>query len=202
MRRCRAAVRRPLRQIAVVLALLGIAGCGGTPPSRYYHMAAGPPEATSRQQAPLIVVDRVALAAYADRSPMVMRVGPTEVRFAEFDAWAEPVGQQIASVVADALGNRFGRAQVMTKSERLHRRADLLVDLEIVRFEIGMDNRALLDARWTLLEGGEEQIVATGREWIERMPLETDSFDARAQALSATLIDLAARIASAIEAAG
>ena len=191
-----------LRQKALFLAAMLLAGCGGTPPSRYYHMAAGPPATPAPgEQSSVIIVDRVAMAAYADRSPLVMRVGPSEVSFAEFDAWAEPVSGQIATVVADALGDQFGREQVMIKADRLHQTPDFLVDLDVIRFEIDADNNALLDARWTLLQGSQEAVAAQGREWITRMPKEAESFDARAQALTATLIALADRIGASIESA-
>lgn len=191
---------RQARRRAWLLAAVLLAGCGGTPPSRYYHMAAGPPAASlPTEQDTVILVDRVAIAAYADRSPLVMRVGPSEVRFAEFDAWAEPVSDQIATVVADALGNRFGRDKVMTKTDRLHKDPDFLVDLAVIRFEIGTDNNALLDARWTLLKGGKETVAASGREWITQSPNDGETFDARAQALTASLIELADRIGIAIE---
>lgn len=185
------------------LALLGLAlllaACSGTPPSRYYHMDAGPPPAAAVTAGPVVVIDRAVVAAYADRSPMVLRRGVTEVAFAEFDVWAEPVAGQITAVLVDALGNRFGRANVLPTPARRDREPDFRVAVDVLRFEIGTDESALLDARWTLLRGPDEAFEATGRERLTAMPDAPTSFDARAAALAATLIELAGRIAMAID---
>ena len=184
----------------ICLALL-LAGCGGTPPSRYYHMAAGPPTVGAVAAGPVVFVDRALVAAYVDRSPLVVRRGTAEVEFAEFDAWAEPVAGQITTVVADALGNRFGRANVSPTPPRRDREPDFRVAIEVLRFEIGSDDYALLDARWTLLEGPAEQFVTAGRERLTVMPTDPASFDAKAAALAQTLVELAAMVATAIDAA-
>jgi uncharacterized lipoprotein YmbA len=182
--------------------LLLLAGCGGTPPSRYYLMDAGPPPPPAVADGPVVFVDRATVAAYADRSAIVVRRGFTEVAFADFDAWAEPVAGQITTVVADALGDRFGRANVLPTPARRDRDPDFRITLDVLRFEIGADGRALLDARWTVLAGPSEAFATAGRERLTASPAASaESFDARAAALARTLVDLAGRIADAIAAA-
>jgi uncharacterized lipoprotein YmbA len=187
------------------LVLLGlvtlVVGCSGTPPSRYYLMDAGPPPERMRLDGPVVFVDRVTVAAYADRSPMVVRRGETEVAFAEFNAWAEPVAGQMTTVVADALGNRFGRANVIPTPNRRDREPAFRVGIEVLRFEIGVDGGALVDARWTLLQGADERFATAGRAWLTVTPTDPDSFDSRAAALAEALVALADEIATAIEAA-
>jgi uncharacterized lipoprotein YmbA len=185
--------------LPLLLGAVALAACGGTPPSRFYLMDAGPPAATVLD-GPVVFVDRATVAAYADRSPIVVRRGATEVAFADFDAWAEPVAGQITAVVVDALGDRFGRANVLPTPGRRDREPDFRVGIEVLRFEIGATGEALLDARWTLLGGPEEAFAAAGRERLTAMPVAADSFDARVEALSATLVELAGDIAAAIEA--
>lgn len=183
-----------------LLAVLALVACGGTPPSRYYLMDAGPPAATAPAGDTVVFVDRATVAAYADRSAMVVRRGATEVAFAEQDAWAEPIAGQVTSVVTDALGDRFGRANVVPTPVRLDREPDFRVVVEVLRFETGADGTALLDARWTLLEGPNDSFSTAGRERLTATPTDPASFDARAAALAATLVELAGAIADAIEA--
>ncbi len=181
--------------------LLLLAGCGGTPPSRYYLMDAGPPSSAAQADGPVVFVDRASVAAYADRSAIVVRRGATEVAFAEFDAWAEPLAGQITQVVADALGDRLGRANVLPTPGRRDRDPDFRVVLDVLRFEIGADGLALLDARWSLLRGPADAFATAGRERLSASPAADSSFDARAAALARTLVELAGRIADAIAAA-
>ncbi len=189
------------RSLLLLLGAVALAACSGTPPSRYYLMDAGPP-APAVVDGPVIFVDQAIVAAYADRSPIVVRRGATEVAFAEFDAWAEPVAGQITTVVTDALGDRFGRANVRPTPGRRDREPDFRVSVEVVRFEVDADGEALLDARWTLLAGTDEQFAAAGRERLTATPGIAKSFDARVEALAATLVELAGSIAAAIEADG
>lgn len=187
-----------MKRFLILGLALWLAGCGGTPASRYYHMAAGPPPAEP-SEGPVVFVDRAVVAAYADRSPIVLRRGATEVEFAEFDVWAEPIAGQITAVLADALGNRFGRANVVPTPARRDREPDFRIAVEVLRFEIGADERALLDARWTVLRGAGEVFAETGRERLTVLPDDPASFDARAAALAATLVALAERLAAAID---
>ena len=191
-------VIRPLL-LPFALSVAVLAACSGTPPSRYYLMDAGLP-AAAVVDGPVVFVDQATIAAYADRSPIVVRRGETEVAFADFDAWAEPVAGQITTVFTDALGDRFGRANVRPTPGRRDREPDFRVSVEVLRFEIGVDGEALLDARWTLLAGPDEHFVAAGRERLTAAPSIANSFDARVAALSATLVELAGSVAAAIEA--
>ena len=189
-----------MSRLAVLAVALIIAGCAGTPPSRYYQMDAGPPPAAAVTDGPVVFVDRAVVAGYADRSPIVVRQGVAEVAFAEFDVWAEPVAAQVTAVVVDALGHRLGPAKVIPTPARRDREPAFRVGVEVLRFEIGTDNRALLDARWTLLEGPAERFVAAGRERLTATPADPASFDAKAAALAQTLVQLADAIADAIAA--
>ena len=187
-----------MKRLLILGLALWLAGCGGTPASRYYHITAGPPPAELRE-GPVVFVDRAVVAAYADRSPIVLRRGATEVEFAEFDVWAEPVALQITAVLVDALGNRFGRANVVPTPARRDREPDFRIAVEVLRFEIDTGGRALLDARWSLLQGPGEVFAEIGREHLTALPDAPASFDARAAALAATLAALAERIAAAID---
>lgn len=187
-----------MTRVAVIGLVLLLVGCAGTPPSRYYHMAADPPPVVV-PEGPVVFVDRAVVAAYADRSPLVVRRGAALVEFAEFDVWAEPVAGQISAVLVDALGHRFGSANVLPTPVRRDREPDFRVTVEVLRFEIDENAEALLDARWTLLEGPEERFAATGRERLTARPDPPASFDAKAAALASTVSRLAGKIAAAIE---
>ena len=66
--------------LPLLLGVIALAACSGTPPSRYYLMDAGPPVAVV-VDGPVVFVDQATVAAYADRSPIVLRRGQTEVAF-------------------------------------------------------------------------------------------------------------------------
>jgi hypothetical protein len=41
------------------------------------------------------------------------------------------------------------------------------VALDVIRFDVNEGGDAVLDARWTLLAGSSDRLLASRREWIE-----------------------------------
>ena len=79
-----------------------VAGCASTP-SRFYSLsAAAEPTAPSSNLS--IAVGPVSVPAVVDRPQIVVNVGPNQVRLEEFNRWAAPLQNNIARVVASALG--------------------------------------------------------------------------------------------------
>ncbi|MEZ5858074.1 MAG: ABC-type transport auxiliary lipoprotein family protein [Geminicoccaceae bacterium] len=170
-----------------------------TPPSRYYLMDAGPPAATAPAGDTVVFVDRATVAASCRPLGHGRPPGHDRGRLRRQDAWAEPIAAQVTSVVTDALGDRFGRANVVPTPVRLDREPDFRVVVEVLRFETGADGTALLDARWTLLEGRTTSLATAGRERLDRHTHRPRPSDARAAAPAATPVDLGRGGQDAIE---
>ena len=69
----------------------------------------------------------------------------------EFDRWAEPLADNIASVLADNLSRLAPTKRVSTYPSPLANDLDLRVALEIVRFDGTPGGDVVLDARWNLI---------------------------------------------------
>ena len=70
----------------------------------------------------------------------------------------------------------------------------------MLRFDGDQAGLMVVDARWTLLAGPEERLVATGRERIAQPADEPASWDARVAALGRALEELGQRLAAAVAA--
>jgi uncharacterized lipoprotein YmbA len=183
------------------LCVLAGGGCS-TPESRYY-LPEPIYDPAGDASGPIIFVDEATVAPYADRTQFVTRVDPVRVRFEEFDVWAEPVANVITRYLVDALGNRYGRANVLATPPGRPFDPQWRVLLDVLRIDASDDGAVVLDARWTLFRGPYEDFVGTGRErFIERLPpADDDTADdqnARVEAIGRMLEALAARIASEI----
>lgn len=191
---------------APILALLGIlalGACSGTPESHYYLLGGGsgaaPAAPAAAGQGPLLFVDPVTVAPYADRSQMVTRTGG-EVRFAEFEVWAQPVGSLVTAALVDRLGLRFGPDRVMATPQRADFEAPWRLGVDVLRLD-AEGGEAVLDARWTLL-GPRGELVATRRLRLAEPVADPASFAQRVAAFDVATVRLADSVAEALSAAG
>ncbi|MBF0471694.1 MAG: membrane integrity-associated transporter subunit PqiC [Gammaproteobacteria bacterium] len=148
--------RRAFALMGVVMLALGCAGAG-SPQTRYYLLPPPPAvvaEALDREGIRL-QIRSLELPHYLDRSQLVSREGEGEsvMVLAETEQWGGSLRGQIASFVVLDLMQKIGSAQVALAPDRLPGRVDLSLELEILRFERGSDQRVHLTAQWRLLRG-------------------------------------------------
>ncbi|MFO1070157.1 MAG: PqiC family protein [Geminicoccaceae bacterium] len=190
------------RLVPAVVVLAGLAACSGTPESHYYLLggttgAAGP--AAEAEARPLLFVDPVTVAPYADRSQMATRLGG-EVRFAEFEVWAQPVGSLVTAALVDRLGERFGLDRVMATPQRADFEAPWRLGVDVLRLD-AEGGEAVLDARWTLL-GPRGELQATRRLRLAEPLADPASFPQRVAAFDRAVDRLADSVGQALAAAG
>ncbi len=202
---------RFLRLLALAAAL-GLGACAGTPPSHFFLL--GPPADEAAQApsvaapqpakpgAPLLFVDPVVVAAYADRSQMVTRQADGQVGFAEFQVWAEPIGNLVTTTLVDDIGLRLGPDRVMATPGRLDFDAPYRLTVDVLRFDVDADNQAVVDARWTLLRSPDGRLVTTRREQVAQPVADPMSYPARVAAFRRAIDALSGSIAGAIQAGG
>jgi uncharacterized lipoprotein YmbA len=187
-----------------MVAALSLGACAGTPPSHFYLLGAAPDgpvadgPAAAVEGGPLLLVDPVTVAAYADRSQMVTRLADREVRFAEFEVWAQPIGSLITAALVDDLAARFGPDRVLATPSRLDFSADYRLAVDVLQFDVDAAGQAVLDARWTLVAGADEHFLATGRERLAELVADPASYPERVAALDRAVAGLAGRIGQRI----
>lgn len=188
-------------------ALVVLGACARTEPARFYLLRPlvgaefeQPSEgAHATADAVAIGIETVELAAYLDRPEIATRQGPYQVRFADFDRWAEPLDENIAQVLADNLS-------VLLRSKRIHvlpgvvrARLDYRLSVDVVRFDNEPGEEALLRAHWALWDGGDRKMLIF-RKTEYREPLPKQDYQAIAAANSRLLVSLSLDIAGAVRA--
>ena len=73
--------------------------------------------------------------------------------------------------------------------------------LDVIRFDVAQGGAAVLDARWSLLSGQSDRLVASRRQWIEAPSGDPADPVKRVMALRETVTMLARQIGDAIAAA-
>jgi uncharacterized lipoprotein YmbA len=188
-------------RLAAIAMLCGLsalaAGCGSTPPSRFYTLSgtatsAVPPSDLS------VAVGPVTIPGAVDRPQMVVNMGANQVELDEFNRWAAPLQNNISRVVAVNLGALLGASRVTLFPQMLSADADFRVAIEVQRFESSPGEAAVLDAVWTLRRAKDGK-SDTGRTTV-RETVQDKSYDALVAAHSRAVARMSQDIAAAVRA--
>lgn len=192
-----------MRRAAAVLALCGLAavaaGCGSSPPSRFYTLSG----TTAGAAAPSnlsIAVGPVTIPGAVDRPQMVVSTGANQVELDEFNRWAAPLGNNISRVVAMNLGTLLGTPNVSLFPQMLSANTDFRVAIEVQRFDSTPGDSALLDAVWIVRRTADGK-SDTGRT-TAREPVPEKSYNALVAAHSRAVARLSQDIAAAVRGLG
>ena len=184
--------------IVAICALVALAvGCGSTPPSRFYTLAATATPAASPSTLS-IVVGPVSVPAVVDRPQIVVSTGPNQVRLDEFNRWASPLQSDIARVVAENLTAMLGTAQVTLSTLASGADSGYRAVIEVQRFESAPGEAATLNALWTVRRTKDGR-TETGRTTVREVA-QDKGYDALAAAHSRALARLSQDIADAVRA--
>jgi len=188
-----------MRRLAAVVMLCGLgtlaAGCGSSPPSRFYTLSgtATPPAASSSLS---VAVGQVTIPAAVDRPQMVVSTSANQVELDEFNRWASPLGNNISRVVAVNLVALLGTPNVTLFPQMLAADADFRVAIEVQRFDSTPGEAAVLDAVWTVRRAKDAK-ADTGRTTV-RETVQEKSIEALVAAHSRAMARLSQDIAAAV----
>jgi uncharacterized protein len=192
-------------RLAAAPALLLLAACGSTP-TQVFDLSPRVPDqpaaAVPARDGPLIWVDKPSVAGYFDRTQMVTREGAgSRISIHEFEIWSDPPADLIQRALVNDLAHRFGTDRVMATPVAHYATPGWRVALDVIRFDVNEGGEAVLDARWTLLAGSSDRLLASRREWIEAPSGDAADPAKRVAALREAVAMLASRIGDAITAA-
>lgn len=193
-----AAILRSLVGGAILTVL--VAGCAGAPPPGYYTLGAIPPSspAASVTAPALISVGPVNLPDYLDRRPIVTRDNAFAVRLAGNDYWAAPLQEMVPRVLVSDLAMRLPADRIEGFPQISDSVGDYRIVIDVSRFDVDVSGMASLVARWRLYGRNTPQPLLVADESIQRQADAGGGYGAGAAALSATLGDLADRLAQAL----
>jgi uncharacterized lipoprotein YmbA len=187
---------RILRLISIAIVVVAACACSTTP-ARFYTLdsTATPDGAPPAHMA--VTVGPVTVPAAVDQPEFVVQVASNRVELDEFNRWAAPLSDSIASAVAGDLVVLLGTPDVAT-SPMANFSPAYLVTINVQRFESTRNQGALLDAVWAVHQtaGG---AMRSGRT-VAQEAAQGDSYDALAAAHSRALARMSGDIAAAIRA--
>jgi uncharacterized protein len=152
---------RTAHTVLFVLLVLGTGGCLTLSPApRAYLLSAAPPASDPPPRANVAVgVGPVALPAYLDRLPIVVRAGADEITLSSEHHWAEPLRDGVPRTLAEDLSTRIPSDAVVVFPWRTPTRVQYRVTVDILRLDGALGGSAVLDARWRLLDAAGKELA-------------------------------------------
>ena len=189
-------LRRRCRWMLVAVAL---AGCGilfpKADPTRFYVLAAVA-DATASSRALAVGLGPIVLPSYLQRPELALRVGPNEVRFRELDRWAGSLPAQVGSVLGEDIRRALGADRVVLFPWYSGTKLDLVMELQMFRFEPDRDGQAHLLGHWRLRDAAKAtDLTSADVDLSEKVP--SPGPDGEVAALSQLLARLARQVADA-----
>ncbi len=169
-------------RLAGLLLLAMVSGCAS---ARTSYFALAPVPGTPATGGPAAIeVRQPGIAGYLDRNGIVRGDSDYKLDIASTQVWGEPLGDMIGRVLAEDLAQRLPGTQVTVAQGVISARPDLLVELQVDRFDPGHDNTLTLSAQVSVLRAH------------DRSPLVTRSFRLTAANPPAGTAELVARMST------
>jgi uncharacterized lipoprotein YmbA len=177
------------------------AGCA-SPPSHFYTLNATAKSDGSPAAPYAVAVGPVSIPALVDRPEFAISVPPNRIVLEEFNRWATPLNDNIASVIAGDLAVLLGTPRVSVAPsasvDPAYRVTINVQRFESIRNEAMKNEAVLIEALW-LVRKASGGPVRTGQT-VAREPTQGEDFAALAGAHSRALAKVSSDIAVAIRA--
>lgn len=190
-----------VRWLIVFMATAGLYACGSTAPARFYTLSA---EALVPQTPPLagrrILVGPFDLPAYLDRPQMAIRGAGGEIRFMEFQRWAEPLDAAFMNAFVDDLIIAAGTEHVMAVPLPQQLPIDFRIMARVSRFDVDKAGQAVLVVQWYASDQQSRVVISPRQATYSRSVTPPLKPELSAAALSGTIADFAADVARSLAA--
>jgi len=152
--------------IGIAFLLMALTACAGSVPTRFYILtpledAGREAQGTASSPRVTIGIGPVTFPAYLDRQQIVTRVSANELHLAGLDEWAEPLKDNFTRVLVENLGHLLPADSFTIFPFRGPDRVNWQVAVEVVRLDGDLGGDALLLARWTIYEKGDNKLLLT-----------------------------------------
>lgn len=181
----------------VSLLSAALAGCGSSPPVRFYALsssATGDP--VSAQANYTVAVGPVTVPDLVDRPNFVTQVDANRVAIQEQVRWADPVDSGVGRALGGNLAQLLKGAQVAVYPQHATVGADYLVSVDVQRFESAPGKMVTLDVLWSVRDQ-KNSVHKSGRSLVSE-PVTGSDYDALVVAHDRALATVSRDIAQAL----
>jgi hypothetical protein len=141
-----------MSRFILLLSLAAATGCVNLKPqpdpARFFVLAGAVATPAPRVPGSLLGVGPITWPGYLERSQVVTRVGPGEVRLSEVDRWAEYFPEMATRLLADDLGSALGAERVVVYPWQRTLSPAPVIEVRFAQLERDATGAAQLEAEW------------------------------------------------------
>lgn len=193
------------KHVAIIFLALALAGClgGRSAPTSFYMISPFSPSQAGTSPAAAearihIGLETVGVAEYLNRNEIVVNLDNTVYRLAEFNQWAEPLSNNLTRVLEENLTNLLRDDSIdVILASKTSIQLDYRLEVDVIRLDGNLADKATLVAQWALLEGEEDDLILVRRSEY-REPAADNTYKELVLAKSRTIEKLSRAMAAAI----
>ncbi len=192
-----AAIARTVIMPGLIATLTLLGGCGSSPPSAFYTLTPmvdeTPGEVSARPLA--IGLGPFSFPRFLDRPQVVRRQDSNQLVLDEFNRWGGSLDDDFPRVFSENLGRALHTSRIVVFPSELRLPLDFRVTAEVMAFEAGPSDQAMLRVRWAVLEPTTREVLHMRESVYRRSLPPAASVSVQITALSATLADFSRDVA-------
>jgi len=175
-------------QFLVTLVLLMLAGCGSSPPVKYFGLDSMDTSYTQDEAgAPVLALGPFRMPEYLNRSQMVTRGSGAELIVDDVNRWAESLDDAIHRILASNLDRLLGSLIVVAYPSAALLEVDYRLVGRIGQFNADEDGLVILEVQWGAADTDGHMLMAPTRSWYESQATVPGDPDSIARAMSDAL---------------
>lgn len=167
-----------MKKICIVLSVCLISACFGgySPSSKFYNLQPVSDVAALSDSKLSIGISNIDLPEYLDKPQItVFENGTAQMGISELNRWGEPLASMIQRVVAADMSAYLPNSEVKSRTQ-LMEHFDYIVDVQIVRFDMIWNDRAVLEAWWYISNGQGRIVYKQKTQLSEKIGRSFDGF--------------------------
>jgi len=139
--------------LLLLLAALTLQGCAALQPaSQFYQLEQGNAELPQNDKGPALLLGPLKLADYLQREQLVQRGPDDSLSLSQKTRWAGSLQDDIGQLLLRQLAGQLDTSRVALYPDRVGFASQVQVVLSISRLDSGVQQPAVLEAQWRLLD--------------------------------------------------
>jgi len=187
-----------IARACICIGFLLLAGCASSPAVRYYNLG---PATTNPDKPPSSVyigLGPMAFPEYLNRPQIVIRTATAELKFSEFDRWAEPLEKSFTSRLAASIDRQLTLATVVAFPYSGIVEPNYRMGGKVLRFDTDESGKALLVVQWGAGDNKGNPVIDSRTSRYEAQATDPDEYDTVVAALDQTVELFSADIVTAL----
>lgn len=185
------------------LALLGVlavgaVGCSVAPPSQFYQLQQTATEVVADKNTATVLLGPVTLADYLQRESIVQRGLDGSLSLSREARWAGSLQDDMGQLLLRQVAQQLGSSRISLYPDRIGMRAQAQIVLSISRLDSGVEQPAVLEAQWRLLD---EKGELRNSRVLQFSAEHNGELSDQVRAQSALLVQLSEQLVEAIHSA-